>query len=55
MAVRVIMSIVNMVVMTVAMVMPMLMSVAMRMTMMRVTTHCQHAKKIDAQSYSANQ
>jgi uncharacterized membrane protein len=55
MAVRVIMSVMNMVIMTVAVIMPMLMSVAMRMTMMRVTTHCQHAKEIDAQSYSTNQ
>ncbi len=46
------MSIMNMVVlMTVAVIM----SVAVRMTMMRVTTHCQHAKEIDAQSYSTNQ
>jgi hypothetical protein len=54
MVVRVIMiMVVNMVVMTVAVIMPM--SMAMRMTMVRVTTHCQHAKQIDAQSYSANQ
>lgn len=56
MAVRVIMSFMNMVVaVTVAMIMPMLMSVTMRMAMVRVTTHCQHAKEIDAQSYSTNQ
>jgi len=31
------------------------MAVAMRMTMMRVTTHCQNTEEIDAQSYGANQ